>query len=592
MTGIDWAIVALFVFTAAGIGVAFARKASRSAEDFFAAGRSLPWFIAGTSMVATSFSSDTPLFVAGLVREQGIYANWFWWIGVLGVLVSVFFFARLWRRSGALTEIELLAIRYAPGRATDCLRMLKAAFDGVFVNCIIIASVTLAMSKIIVAILGLPDAPVLTLPLLGKVTITGLILVGLAAIAVLYTTLSGLYGVVYTDLIQFGLAMFGSIALAVIAYVDLSAQGGFVSALRAAPGFSPETVRLFPPFDYNLETLSFAIFLLIGWWNYAPGTGYFLQRTLATRSKRDAMLALYWFGFCHLAIRSWPWIIVGLASLIYFPDIADAEAVYPSMIDSLLPVGLKGIMIASLLAAFMSTLDTHLNWGSSYIVNDIYRPFVRPGRTERHYVLAARISMLALAATALLVAAQLDSILGVYQYIFVILTPVATVLIARWYWWRINIWAEFAAVAAAAIIGNLTIVLLPDSASENWFAVRMLITTISAALAVLIVTLATSRGEPSAHVVNFYTKLRIHGRGWQRIRQMTGVTPVASNLRQSAAMCAASVALIYSTLLGIGAVLLGEWPQAGMYAALGVIAGAYVYKKMPEIVANIREDTV
>lgn len=592
MTGIDWAIVALFVLAAAGIGMAFARKASRSAEDFFVAGRSLPWFIAGTSMVASGFSSDTPLFVAGLVREQGIYANWFWWVGVLGVLVSVFFFARLWHRSGALTEIELLAIRYAPGRATDLLRMLKAAFDGVFVNCIIIASVTLAMSKIIVAILGLPDAPILTLPLLGNITTTGIILAGLAAIAVVYTTLSGLYGVVYTDLIQFALAMLGSIALAAIAYADLSASGGFVSALRAAPGFSPETVRFFPPFERNLETVSFVIFLLIGWWNYAPGTGYFLQRTLAARSERDAMLALYWFGFCHLAIRSWPWIIVGLASLIYFPNIADAESAYPRMIDSLLPAGLKGIMIASLLAAFMSTLDTHLNWGASYIVNDIYKPFVRPGRGEKHYVLAARISMLVLAATALLVAAQLSSILGAYQYILVILIPVSSVLIARWYWWRINIWSEFAAVASAAIVGNLTMVLLPDSTSENWFAVRMLITTISTAIAVLIVTLATSRREPSAHVVDFYRKLRIHGRGWQRIRESTGVTPVASNLRQSAAMCVASIALIYSTLLGIGALLLDEWPRAGMWVTIGVVTGFYVYRKMPEVVANIRKDTV
>ena len=375
------------------------------------------------------------------------------------------------------------------------------------------------MSKIIIAILGLVDAPILTLPLLGHITATGLILAGLIVIAVIYTTLSGLYGVVYTDLIQFGLAMIGSIALAVMAYVDLSAQGGVRIGLANSARVSAKTVRLFPPFDWNLETVSFAIFLIIGWWNYAPGTGYFLQRTLAARSERDAMLALYWFGFCHLVIRSWPWIIVGLASLIYFPHIADAELAYPKMVDSLLPVGLKGIMVASLLAAFMSTLDTHLNWGSSYVVNDVYRPFVRPGRSEKHYVLAARVSMLLLAITALLLAAQLTSILNAYQYIMVILIPVSTVLIARWYWWRINIWSEFAAVATAAIVGNLAVVLLPDSASEDWFAVRMLITTISTAVTVALVTFATSRGEPSAHVLDFYRKLRIHGRGWGRIRK-------------------------------------------------------------------------
>ncbi|MCV6604029.1 MAG: hypothetical protein OIF34_01900, partial [Porticoccaceae bacterium] len=369
----DWVIVGLYVVLAIGIGLIFTKKASESTADFFVAGRSLPWYIAGTSMVATTFSADTPLFVAGLVREEGIYANWIWWTVIIGVMVSVFFFASLWRRSKVLTEVELIDLRYEKGPAANFLRVFKALLDGVFINCIIVASVTLAMSKIIVAILGLSSDPLFSIPLFGDITPTTAILVLLAVAAVAYTALSGLYGVVYTDLIQFALAIVGAIALAVIVYMDLQDKGGVLATLQAAPGFTPDTLRMFPEFEWNLETATFFILITIGWINYAPGYGFYLQRTLAARTEKDAVLSLYWYAFCHLILRSWPWIIVGVASLVYFPSLVDGEQAYPQMIEAFLPVGLKGVMVAALLAAFMSTLDTHLNWGSSYLVNDIYQ---------------------------------------------------------------------------------------------------------------------------------------------------------------------------------------------------------------------------
>lgn len=590
MTLIDWLVVVIYVFAALAIGLLFTKKASASADDFFVAGRSLPWYIAGTSMVATTFSSDTPLFVAGAVREQGIYANWIWWVSIIGVMVSVFFFANLWRRSRVVTEIELISYRYDKSLAVDTLRVFKALFDGVFINCIIIASVTLAMSKIIAVILGLSPTPLFELPVFGEITSTNLILVFLALAAVGYTALSGLYGVVYTDLIQFALAIVGSIALAVIVYIDLQAQGGVVAAIQSSPGFKADTLNMFPEFDWDLKTVSFVILLTIGWWSNAPGTGFYLQRTLASKSEKDAMLGLYWFAFCHLVVRSWPWIIVGVASLYYFPSLTDGEQAYPEMIEQFLPIGLKGIMVASLLAAFMSTLDTQLNWGSSYLVNDIYQPYINSNQSKQHYVKAARYAMLLLTAFALVVTTQLTSILQAYEYIAVIIVPVAFVLILRWYWWRINVWSEIAALISAAVVGNMMMLLLPDVGDERWFAVRMLGTTIITVFITIAVTLLTSKKGPTKQTIAFYKRLRIHGPGWKRVYQSCGVAPISAGLKDNSIACLASIVLVYSLLLGIGQALFEQWHQVAAYALLSITSILVLRVKLPLVLQKLQQD--
>lgn len=589
MTLLDWLIVVIYVFAALGIGLLFTKKASASADDFFVAGRSLPWYIAGTSMVATTFSSDTPLFVAGAVREEGIYANWIWWVSIIGVMVSVFFFANLWRRSRVVTEIELISYRYDKSRAVDALRVFKALFDGVFINCIIIASVTLAMSKIIAVILGLSPTPLFDLPLFGEITSTNLILIALALAAVAYTALSGLYGVVYTDLIQFGLAIIGSVALAVIVYLDLQNQGGVITALQSSPGFKSDTLNMFPEFDWDLKTASFIILVTIGWWSNAPGAGFYLQRTLASKSERDAMLGLYWFAFCHLVLRSWPWIIVGVASLYYFPALTDGEQAYPEMIDSFLPVGLKGIMVASLLAAFMSTLDTQLNWGSSYLVNDIYQPYVSKNKSKEHYVKAARYAMVLLTVVALLVTTQLTSILEAYEYIAVIIVPVAFVLVLRWYWWRINVWSEVAALLSAAIVGNIMVFVLPDVGEERWFAVRMLATTIATVFITILVTLLTSKEGPTKQTIEFYKRLKIHGPGWRRVYQMTNVKPISAGLKDNAIACVASILFVYSLLLGIGCALFENWGQTAIYTCIALLSALVLKHKLPLVLRKLEQ---
>jgi len=591
MATLDWMIVAVFVICACAIGFRFSRRASRSAEHFFVAGRSLPWFVAGTSMVATTFSSDTPLWVSGLARNEGVSALWFFWAGALGTLATVFFFARLWRRSEVLTEAEFVALRYDPDPAMHGLRIFKALFDGLFVNCAIMASVTLAMSKVLSVILALSPEPVVTLPLLGALNAETLLLIVLGVIAVLYTMLSGLYGVVYTDLIQFGFAMIGAIALAVIVYVDLAPKGGVMAGLEASPVFLMDKLRMFPEFGWNLETLNFFVLMTVGWFFVAPGTGYYLQRVFATRTERDAMLSLYWYCICNYVIRTWPWIVVGVASIIYFPRLVDAEQAYPEMINMLLPLGLKGVMVASILAAFMSTLDTHLNWGSSYLVNDVYRPFVRKDAPETHYVRAARLSMLALVLLAVLFATQLTGVLGVYKFLAVFWAGLSFSLIVRWYWWRIDARAEIACLMTAVVAGSVSFVLIPDAEGRDMFAVRMVLNFLAAATACILVALWTGKSGPSPATVAFYRKMRIHGPGWERVRKQTGVDAIAGNLKQNACAFAASAVLIYALVLGTGYALFARWPQFLLCVILTVGALLYLRRNLPPLLADIAAPT-
>lgn len=576
MHSIDWAIVGAYCVAAIAIGIGFARRASRSSEDFFVAGRSLPWFVAGTSMVASTFSSDTPLWVSGAVRSGGISAAWILWANMIGTLVTVFYFARLWRRSKVLTDVEFVAKRYDDSRIARGLRVFKSFFDGVFVNCVILASVTLAMSKVLTVVLGLSTEPLFVMPLIGDVTPGTLILFGLSVSAMLYTVLSGLYGVVYTDLVQFGLAMVGAIALAVIVYVDLAPQGGFVAALAATPNFDIQSISFLPEFGFNLPTATFLILATVGWFFLAPGYGYFLQRVLATRSEKDAMLSIYWYCFCNYILRSWPWIVVGIASLIYFPNLVDAESSYPNMLQELLPIGLKGIMVASLLAAFMSTFDTHLNWGSSYLVNDVYKPFVRRSASNRHYVQVGRLAMLVLMFIAAIVATKLTGLLNAYKYLGVFWAGISFVLIARWYWWRINAWSEVATYLCAAVFGNLTFFILPDQGDQDWFAIRWLANFVVSTVVCVLVTYLTSSPGPTSHVKDFYRQLRVHGRGWRRVRDETGVEPEDANLAQNTRAFLASNVFMFSMLFAFGYAFFGQWQLCAVSSGFCVASAVYL----------------
>lgn len=588
MAPIDWAILVLYVVVAVSIGIALTNRAKRSESDLFIAGRSLPWYVAGTSMVATTFSADTPLFVAGTVRTEGIFANWIWWAAAPAALATVFFFAHLWRRSEVVTEIEFIRIRYDDSKTSSVYRVMRAINDGFIGNCISMAVVTLAASKLIAIVLNLSDDPLITLLDYPVKPITAILFV-LGMATVIYTAMSGLFGVVYTDLVQFGLAIVGSFGLAGIVYVDLSQGAGFAANVLAAPNVTEATLRFVPDLSsINMQSVTFVILITVSWIAYAPGNGLFVQRILATRTERDAVLSIYWYALLHFVVRSWPWIIVGLASLVYFPVLDDPEHAYPKAIEQLLPAGLKGIMIASLLAAFMSTLDTHMNWGASYLVNDVYKPYVARNRAPSHYVFAARVCMLLLTVVALVITSYLDSILGVFKFLLVMLSGNAFLVIARWYWWRITVWSEIASLLSSLIVGVTLMYQLPDSDGNDLFAVRLLINSVVTALICITTTLFTSRKGPTSQAIAFYEKLRLQGAGWRRVRQLTGVEPLSASNWTNAVAWIMSIALLYSALFGVGYLLLGNWVNAVICAAIAFVAATILRGRVGVIIASLK----
>lgn len=586
---IDWIIVLLYVVAMIGIGFIFTKKASASIDDFFVAGRSLPWIIAGTSIVATTFSADTPLFVAGMTRTEGISSNWFWWCGCIGQIASVFFFAKLWRRTGALTDIEFIVMRYEPSKVRTFLRLFKVFYDGVFSNCIVMASVTLAMTKIMAVILKLSDTPLFHLPLFGAVTSSGLLLLGLGACAVIYTAMSGLYGVAYTDLIQFALAMIGSIGLAVIVYIDASHGEGMMARLQAAPGYKDMLMQFIPEFSgMNLLTASFLIYVFVAWWSSVPGSGYTVQRILSCRTEKDSLLAFLWYNFCHYVLRPWPWILVGLLSLIYFPELQDAEKSFPSMIDMFLPAGLKGVMVAAMLAAFMSTLDTHLNWGSSYLVNDFYKPYIRPGKDAHHYVKSSRVAMFILTFAALLVSTRLKGILEAYKYLAVISGGIGTIMIARWFWWRVSPWSEITALLTSLIVGNAAVFIIPDIRDSagvvvnNYFPVRLLVNSLATLIMWVAVTLIISR-KPCSQTLAFFKKMRICGPGWKAVAGQLGIEQEKGEFLNSTVCWISCCVMMFSLLFGAGMLLFHQWLKGAGTLCMAIVSALVLVKFMKKV---------
>ncbi|MCD4652171.1 MAG: hypothetical protein K8S56_10375, partial [Candidatus Cloacimonetes bacterium] len=462
---------------------------------------------------------------------------------------------------------------YRPSTTRSVLRVFKVFFDGILINCVIMASVTLAMTKIIKAILHLSESPVITIPVVGDITSTGILLLILGGSAVLYSCLSGLYGVVYTDLFQFVLAMIGCIGLSILVYVDASrSEGGMVALLSSSPGFTDSSIKFFPDFtSMDILSFTFVVYIFVGITG-DQGSGYFVQRLLATRSEKDSFLAFLWYNICHYVLRPWPWILVGLLSLHYLPDLKDSESAFPLMMDKFLPVGLKGIMVASLLAAFMSTIDTMLNCGSSYLVNDLYRPFIKPGKTQRHYVFVSRISMIVLTIIALIVTTKLTGILNAYKYLSVILGGTGTVLIARWYWWRVNAITEVVAIVASFIVGNAVEILLPSTEGADLFAIRVLITTLSVTVLWVVVALFTSK-QPNDKTIEFYSKLKVPGIGWKRVRDITNINSTDGKFRYNFLGWISCVFFLYSLMLGIGKCLFHQWHWAGVYLVTAMISG-------------------
>ena len=584
LVSLDWLIVILSLALSFLPALLLARRAGRSTAEFFTSGRSAPWWLVGVSMVATTFSTDTPNLVANLVRENGVANNWQWWAFLLTGMATVFFYARLWRRSGVLTDLEFYEIRYA-GRPATFVRGFRAVYLGLFFNCVIMASVNLAAAKIANVILGWPMERTLIV---------------CAIINVSFAAVSGLWGVLVTDFIQFGIAMAGSFAAAV--YALRQPEVGGLSGLFSR--LDPATIALLPDFgDWGVALTVLVIPLTVQWWSVwypgaEPGGGsYVAQRMLASRSERDAMGGTLLFNVLHYALRSWPWIIVGLASLLVYPSLDDIartfpyvdprlighDMAYPAMLR-FLPAGLLGLMVAGLLAAYVSTISTHLNWGTSYLVHDLYRRFLRPDASERHYVGIGRITTAVLMLLAGLLTFVLETASATFQLLLSVGAGTGLLYLLRWFWWRINAWSEIAAMVSSFGVA-VTFFLMGKAGNPVPAHVSLLVTVAVTTLVWVSVTLLT---EPTdrATLVRFYELVRPAGRGWGPVAREARAGTSPDNLTLSLLGWVLGCAFVYAALFGTGSFLTGQTAQGMVFLAVFVVSGIGLLRIVPRLWAG------
>ncbi len=571
---IDWGIVILYIIFAMGVGVWFARRASSSLSEFFISGRNLPWWIAGTSMVATTFAADTPLAITGMVAHEGIAGNWLWWNMAATHVMATFFFARLWRRADIITDLELISLRYS-GKPAQVLRGFRSFWEGIVLNCIIMGWVILAMVKIMDVLFGL-DQVAQNLGLPGWIDGKWLGIVICLIIAVAYTFLSGFWGVVMTDFIQFFLAMFGAVALAVISLNEFGGIGEVKMRLAEQfSGRSGDILNFFPEVGGSfLPMVTFVAFLSVNWWatKAADGGGYIAQRMFSAKNEKHSFFATLWYTIAHYAIRPWPWIIVGLISLIAFPDLEDKEAGYPMMVLTYMPVGMLGIMLASFLAAFMSTIDTQINWGTSVLINDLYKPFLKPGAQERHYITASRWLIVLLMVLGGGTAYLMQSIKGAWQLMYGMTAGIGGVYIMRWFWWRVNAWSEITAWLVSAVVYYLCYLYDP----KMLYGWKLIITTLCSTSAWVAVTLLTAPTEES-RLVRFYERIRPGSPWWKPIAAKSSVR-VDSLGWYDIGDWFAGIFLVYSSLFFIGKLIFQEWISAGVYLVIAVVSAYIIYR--------------
>ena len=594
LSALDWALVALYFAFSFGIAIYYYRRAGRNTSEFFLSGRNMPWWLAGTSMVATTFAADTPLAVTELVAQNGIAGNWLWWNMAFGNMLTVFFFAKLWRRSHVLTDVELVEKRYH-GSPAAALRGLKAVFFGLLMNCLIIGWVSLAMETVLDVLF--PDLTLFgqsAFSVLGIEMSAALILVALLVLVVaVYSLLSGLWGVTVTDAFQFVIAIVGCLILAI--YVLDRPEVGGLSGLRAK--LPDTTFNLLPTLGdaasaagvLVLTPLAFLAYVGVQWWSsWYPGSepgggGYAAQRMMSAKDEKNALYASLWFTVAHFCLRPWPWIIVALASLVLYPDLETPREGFVMAIRDVLPSGLRGLMFAAFLAAFMSTISTQLNWGTSYLVNDLWRRFVAKDRDERYYVFTSRWMTFALALVGVLITTQIESISQAWGLILSASAGLGVVLILRWYWWRINAWSELAATVAPIVltVGMLVAVAagaeLPPFLTEfpaNLFAITAFTVAVT-----LVATFAT-RPTPHERLTEFYRDVHPGGPGWARFAAENPDVPQTESLRHLAVNWLVGVVLVYSILFGTGYLLFGKPVSGFVCLALAAVAGIFLSRNI------------
>jgi solute:Na+ symporter, SSS family len=591
LTFSDWTAIAGYLLITLILGLYFRRRSGQSTADYFVSGRAVSWWLAGTSMVATTFAADTPLAVSGLVYTQGIAGNWLWWSFLPSGMMTVFLFARLWRRSGLITDVQFAELRYH-GKPAAFLRGFRAVYLGLLMNCLILGWVTKAMVNIISTALGVSDAKALAICVFFLMPFTGI-----------YVSLGGLWGVLWTDLFQFVLKM--TIVIAV-AWYGVHAVGGMpellalLAAKRAAVGSGASDITaLLPDFSrqwsegalWTLPVITFVVHLAVQWWAFwypgaePGGGGYVAQRIFSARDERNGLLSVLWFNVAHYALRPWPWILTALAAVVLYPGLAQPEKGYMLVATRQTPHALLGILLAGFMAAFMSTVATQLNWGSSYLVEDFYRRFVKRDAGESHYVQASRVTTLLLVVAAAWVSAQLGSVTEGWKIVLEIGAGTGGVYLLRWYWWRVNAWSEISAMAAALAA---TVVL---HSSALWmrligrpqpfvgsdpvvFAKSTLWTTGFTTIVWLVVTLLT-KPEPGEKLVAFYRKVRPQITGWQPVAKLAGDETVTRDLPRNLLCWLAGCVLVYSMLFFIGEICFGRYRES-LYLGIVAVASAFI----------------
>jgi Na+/proline symporter len=575
---IDWAVIFLYFLISLGIGLYYRRRATKSVSDFFVSGRNVTWWLAGTSMVATTFAADTPLAVTGLVARNGIAGNWIWWSMAFSGILTVFFYARLWRRSGVLTDVEFAEIRYSGG-AARFLRGFRAFYLGLPINLIIMGWVNLALVKILMLVLGVTKFQAL------------LITIGIMFITASISTLSGLWGVLVTDMFQFILIMGMVIVLAVFAIHSVGGMSGMISSIQTIEKSGEATGSLlsfFPEINSTwMPLITFFVYIAVNWWaSWYPGAepgggGYIAQRILSAKDEKHSLLATLWFNIAHYALRPWPWILVALVAIVKFhgdPSFAsDPESGYIRILIADLPASLRGLMVAGFFAAYMSTIATELNWGASYLVNDLYRRFLVRKRGERHYVVISQLTTMALMILSAIVSFYMESIADAWKFMIAIGAGTGLVYLLRWFWWRINAWSEVSAMVAAfvtSLILQLGFGLSESKPSE--FAYLVLITVAVTTVVWLAVTFLT-RPESKEVLLSFYRRVRPSAALWGPIaREATDVVPRKDGLFNLMDwLC--GVAMIYAFLFGAGKIIFGQVLLGLSFVAAGLIFGSIIY---------------
>lgn len=569
LTALDWLLLAAASLIPLTVGVLRSRLSGRDLSQFFLAGRELPWWLAGTSMVATTFAADTPLAVTALVAAYGIAGNWLWWNAALGSMLTVAFFARLWRRAGILTDIEFVELRYT-GHAAATLRGLRAVYLGIPINCLIIGWVNLAMAKVLSITLGWDELTA--------------VFVGLAATGI-YTTVTGLRGVVIADFIQFTTAIVGASALA---YFVLRAPevGGIPGLMDTLPS---STFRLLPavgsgndadpPAALALPLAAFVAYLGVQWWaSWYPGQepgggGYIAQRMMATLDERHALFATLWFTVAHYCLRPWPWILVALAALVLYPGIADPESGYAMAIRDHLPVGWRGFVIGAFFAAYMSTVSTQLNWGSSYLINDGYKRFIRPNASDAHLVAVSRIVTLLIMTVSAAVTFMLDSVRQAWEFMLESGAGIGLVLIMRWYWWRVTAVSEIVAIVASAA-GFLWIRLFTDLQFPQSLLYLVPWTTTCWVVATFM-----TPPEPMDHLARFYQRVAPRGPGWRPVAAAQSL-PTTETIWPLAVPWLAGCAAVYTGLAGMHALLFKSWQLGTVLLLSSVGIGLWLVRDL------------